>query len=212
MWSIWHSRNSIKHGEEGRDPLSTMRATKEAIALLHLPHKDTHVLPGFGWRPPNEGFVKINTARAINSDSGVAGAGGGARSSTALLAAWCKPQVGITDPLVAESLSLREGVLFASLRGYSHVIMETDSLEIVHLWNDRHNTRSIVAPILLEIGELTSSFDFFTIQHVSRTANLPAHLCVKRACSLMVTESWLGSEPSFLVTSLLADDRRSSFV
>ncbi|KAM3211735.1 hypothetical protein ACQJBY_065070 [Aegilops geniculata] len=90
--------------------------------------------------------------------------------------------------------------------------METDCVEIVNLWNDRHNTRSIVAPILLEIGELTLSFDYFTIQHVSRTANLPAHLCAKRACSLMVTESWLDSEPSFLVMSLLADDRRSSFV
>ncbi|KAF7078794.1 LOW QUALITY PROTEIN: hypothetical protein CFC21_083168 [Triticum aestivum] len=89
--------------------------------------------------------------------------------------------------------------------------METDCLEIVNLWNDRHNTRSIVAPILVEIGELTMSFDFL-IQHVSRTANLPAHLCAKRACLLMVTESWLDLEPLFLVTSLLADDRRSSFV
>ena len=70
MWSIWHSRNRIKHGEEGRDPVSTMRATKEAIALLHLPRKEAQVLPRFGWRPPDEGFVKINTDGGLNLEGG----------------------------------------------------------------------------------------------------------------------------------------------
>ena len=70
MWSIWHSQNRIKHGEEGRDPIATIRATKEAIALLHLPHKDTLVLQGFGWRPPDDGFVKITTNGALNLADG----------------------------------------------------------------------------------------------------------------------------------------------
>ena len=52
-----------------------------------------------------------------------------------------------------EGLSLRDGVRFASLRGFSHVIMEVDCLELVTLWTTRHNSRSIVAPLLLEIGE-----------------------------------------------------------
>ncbi|KAE8779487.1 Alanyl-tRNA synthetase [Hordeum vulgare] len=32
MWSIWHSKNRIKHGDEGRDPAAKMKATKR---LLH---------------------------------------------------------------------------------------------------------------------------------------------------------------------------------
>ena len=64
-----------------------------------------------------------------------------------------KPLLGITDPLVAETLSLREGVIFAKLRGFQHVIMETDCLEVVNLWKTRSSSRSVVAPILLEIGE-----------------------------------------------------------
>ena len=48
MWSIWHSQNQIKHGEEGRDPTTTVRATKEAIALLHLPRRHAMILPGLG--------------------------------------------------------------------------------------------------------------------------------------------------------------------
>ena len=109
-------------------------------------------------------------------------------------------------------MALRDGVIFANLRGFFHVIMESDCLEIVNLWNTRHNSLSVMAPLLLKIEELASSFSFFDVQHVNRSANVPAHLCAKHACTLMVTESWTGSRPSFLLTSLLADDARSAFV
>ena len=90
-----------------------------------------------------------------------------------------------------EAIAIHEGVKFAKQRGSTHVIMETDCLEVVSLWNTRHNTRSIVAPILDEIEELARDFSLFEIQHVMRTANIPAHLCAKRACTLNVTECWL---------------------
>ena len=85
------------------------------------------------------------------------------------------------------------------------MMMETDCLEVVNLWNTRHGSRSVVAPILLEIGELACNFSSFTIQHVPRAANVPAHLCAKFACTLMVTDSWFGNPPNFLAVSLLAD-------
>ena len=212
MWSIWHSRNRIKHGEEGRNPTAMIKATKEAIALLHLPRRDAMILLGFGWRPPDEGVVKITSDVALNLADGRGGAGEVARSSSALLGAWCKPYLGISDPLIMEGLSLRDGVRFASLRGYSHVVMETDCLEMVTLWNTRHNSRSIVAPLLLEIGELCNNFTLFDIQRVIKSANVPAHLCAKRACTLNVTDSWLEETPSFLVTSLLADCPENAFI
>ena len=143
---------------------------------------------------------------------GRGGAGGVARSSSALLGAWCKPYLGISDPLIMEGLSLRDGVRFASLRGFSHVIMETDRLEMVTLWTTHHNSHSIVAPLLVEIGELCNNFTLFDIQHVNRSANVPAHLCAKRACTLNVTDSWLEETPSFLVTSLLADCPENAFI
>jgi hypothetical protein len=92
---------------------------------------------------------------------------------------------------------MHEGVIFAKLRGLRHVIMETDCLEIVNLWNNRRNYLSIVAPILLEIGELASTFIVFSIQHVIRSANYLAHLCAKRASTLGVSESWVTGTPSF---------------
>ena len=82
--------------------------------------------------------------------------------------------------------------------------MEIDYLEVVDLWNTR-SFRSVVAPILLEIWDLSSSFSYFVIQHVPRSSNLSAHLCAKQASTLDVTECWMDSIPSLLVTSLSAD-------
>lgn len=52
------------------------------------------------------------------------------------------------------------------------MVLETDSLEVVNLWNTRRNSRSAVTPILQEIDELSASFTSFVFQHVSRSANV----------------------------------------
>lgn len=157
MWSIWTSRNNITHDKGDYDPVQSMKLIREALASLDLPQDHARILPGHGWRPPDEGWIKINTDGSIAMEARRGGVGGVARSSSALKAAWCKPYTGITDPIVAEALALRDGVIFAKLRGYDQVILETDSLEMVNLWHSRHD-RSVVAPILTEIGEHACSF------------------------------------------------------
>ncbi|KAF7036572.1 LOW QUALITY PROTEIN: hypothetical protein CFC21_047202 [Triticum aestivum] len=89
--------------------------------------------------------------------------------------------------------------------------MEMDCKEVVDLWNTRHHSRSVVAPILLEIGDLSASFSSFII-NILRLSNLPAHLYAKRACSLQVTEAWTNDVPPFLVSSLMVDCARCAFV
>ena len=133
MWSIWHSRNRWTHDKEALDPGSAMQIIRETLALLELPRDHAAVLPGHGWRPPENGVLKINTYAAIDSDQCRGGAGGVARSSTSLLGAWCKPHNGVTNPLIAEALALRDGVIVAKIRGFQHVVMEMDCLEVVDL-------------------------------------------------------------------------------
>ena len=128
--------------------------------MLDIPQSHVVLLLGHGWRPPDSGVVKINTDAALSMDSGKVGVGGVARSNTTLLGAWSKPHIGVMDPFIGERLALREGVIFANLRGFSHVIMETDCLEIVNLWKTRHYSLSAVALVLLKIEELASSFFF----------------------------------------------------
>lgn len=120
MWTIWHSRNRLEHDDEGLDPATSMRRTKEAPALLEL----QPVLPCHGWRTPEHDVIKITTDKATSK------VGGMACPSNAFLGAWCKLHIGISDPLIAEAISLREGVRFANLHVYSHVMMEVDCLEM----------------------------------------------------------------------------------
>jgi hypothetical protein len=80
MWSIWHSRNRWKHNEEQTDPVFSVKAIREALALLEFPWQQV-VLPGHGWRPPEAEFIKINTDGSVNTAEGKGGAGGVARSA-----------------------------------------------------------------------------------------------------------------------------------
>jgi hypothetical protein len=182
---------------------------KEALAVLEILKKITAALPGHGWRPPEENLIKINTDGGLSLEARKGGAGGVARTTTAFLGAWSKPYEGVTDPLIAEALAMRDGVIFARLRGFTGVILEVDCLEIVNLWNTRHGARSAVTPILSEIGELSSVFISFAVKHVPRTANVSAHLCAKHACTLMLTSTWFDVPPDFLVVSLMADQAGS---
>ncbi|KAE8800936.1 Alanyl-tRNA synthetase [Hordeum vulgare] len=211
MWSIWSSRNRWTHDGESFDPMQSIKYTREALALLEIPKAQPATLPGYGWHPPEGNQVKINIDAAVDILRQQCAAGGVARSRCSLLGAWAKPHAGVTDPLIAETLALREGVIFASLRGFPDVVMETDCQEVVNLWHDRRDGRSVVDAILFEIEELSHTFSFFVIQHVLRAANGPAHLCAKYACTTNTTESWLTETPSFLVSSLLADCPANTF-
>lgn len=142
MWSIWHSRNRWTHDKEESYKRNVMWIIRETLTILELPREQAAVFPGHGWRPPELGCTKINTDAAINSEACKGGAAGVACSSSGLLGASCKPHDGVTDPLIAEALALREGVIVAKLRGFTHVVMEMDCLEVVNLWNSRHNSRS----------------------------------------------------------------------
>jgi hypothetical protein len=71
--------------------------------------------------------------------------------------------MGFSDSLIAETLALQDGVIFAKLRGFPKVVMEIDCLEVVNLWNTRHESHSIVAPLLQEIGELVLSSSSFSV-------------------------------------------------
>jgi hypothetical protein len=79
------------------------------------------ILLGHGWRPPKEDLIKINTNGGLSLDARPGGASGVARSHSAYLGSWSKLYEGINDPLVAEALALRGGVIFSMLRGFSKV-------------------------------------------------------------------------------------------
>jgi hypothetical protein len=137
MWAIWSSRNNVVHDKGSSNPINSMKMIRDALALLDIPRQHAAILPGHGWRPPDDDWVKINTDADISLDARMGGAGGIARSPSGFIGAWSKPYPGVTDPMIAEAMSLRDGVIFAKLRSFSRVVLEVGCLEIVDLWNSR---------------------------------------------------------------------------
>ena len=127
------------------------------------------------------------------------------RQPSGFMGAWSKSYVGVTDPLIAEALALRDGVVFATLRGFPRVMMEVDCKVLVDAWDSRSGSRAVIAPILQEIEGLSSSFSSFVIQHVPRSSNTLAHLCAKHACTLVISSVWMEHPPSFLVSGLVPE-------
>jgi hypothetical protein len=128
MWAIWNFRNNWTHDNGSFNPAQSVKIAKEALAVLQIPKKIALSLPSHGWRQPYGNAIKINIAGGFSCEARRGGVGGVARLSSSYLRARSKPYLSISDPLIAEALALRDGVMFVNLRGYYDVVMETDSL------------------------------------------------------------------------------------
>lgn len=93
----------------------SVKRIREDLAILDIPDQHAKIIPGYGWIPPSAGSLKINIDGALNLDDFKAGVGGVVRSSLSLLRVWSKPHQGVSDPFMAKSLALREGMLFTKL-------------------------------------------------------------------------------------------------
>jgi hypothetical protein len=65
-----------------------MKTTRDALALLEIPHLKPKKIQGHGWRPREVDCVKINTDASISMDALNSGAGGVIRSPTDFIGAW----------------------------------------------------------------------------------------------------------------------------
>jgi hypothetical protein len=101
-----------------------------------------------------------------------------------------------------ESLALRHVVLYARGRGSNNVVFEVDSEDLVRLWQNRANDRSVIKQVLDEISELSLLFTNFSLSHAHREANQMTHSCAKYTSLQDGSFSWDAEPPAFLVHSL----------
>ena len=110
----------------------------------------------------------------------------------------------VASALAAEAEALRAGVQLIYSVSHGSVIMETDSLELVGLWNNKETQRSEFTPIFSDIQEMSSSFSSFYVVHARRSANKAAHVCASYA-EHSAFDVWANDPPSFLL-QILQDD------
>jgi ribonuclease HI len=82
--------------------------------------------------------------------------------------------------LLIEAISIRKGISLAYERGYTHIIIESDSQVAVNFCNSDDDNRSELRAICQEVREIRRAFTSFSILVVGRDGNNAAHLCAKQ--------------------------------
>ena len=109
------------------------------------------------WNPPGDGWLKCNFDGAFYPDGkGATGAvirdhNGTFHGGSAKWYGYCM------DALMMEALAFRDAVILAKQRGATRVVFETDCQNLIHLWTMEDEQRSMIATILMEIHDLSSS-------------------------------------------------------
>ena len=80
MHSVWTSKNNWTHDRDEYDPVQAIKWVHETLTLLDLPIGRSKHLADQCWRPPDPGWITINTDGATNGDAMKEDAGGVVRS------------------------------------------------------------------------------------------------------------------------------------
>ena len=107
--------------------------------------------------------------------------------------------------LFMEARAICEGARLALERGFSRVIIDSDSKVVVDLCNDESNNTSEIMSICNEIREIKRALSSCSIRFVGRDANSAAHLCAKQASSDRRRCLWINYNPGFLNKTLRSD-------
>jgi hypothetical protein len=161
MWSLWNIWNDHYHGKKPNEvALAIVWAMDACFHLLisqENPHKELTTRME-KWQLPPDGVLKINCDGAFLPGSSEGSTGVVLRKfDGSFLGASARWLPAVSSALVAEAEACRDGLRLALNRTeFSSAILETDSLQLVSLWNSRLQRYSEIAVILEDIAEMIS--------------------------------------------------------
>ncbi|KAJ1399723.1 Ribonuclease H domain [Sesbania bispinosa] len=136
--------------------------------LVH--HRISH------WNPPPQDIVKLNVDGSYFQDCQRMGVGGIFRTSACVCLGGFQGFAGVGDSFEAKLLALLSGLQFAWMKGCRNMIVESDALEVVNVFQE------ITIPFHKHLGVIQSIRDYtqrnwnLRIKHVFREANQVADL------------------------------------
>ncbi|XBH88494.1 hypothetical protein VPH35_075770 [Triticum aestivum] len=210
MWIIWSSRNRYTHEEVKYQPGRSMVLVKELIQALYIPTEGVDKR-NFGkekWKPPEEGWCKINTDASVNVIGGSSAIGMVAQDHAGeIMLATGRKLPGVTDPYCAELVGVREAVCLAMEKGWTRVTIESDCKTIIDEYMATES-RSTGSPIISEIKSYLHNFQGLRINYVSREANEAAHWCARESLASTSNVTSFDVFPASLIALVQSDVNR----
>ncbi|XP_060203027.1 uncharacterized protein LOC132631469 [Lycium barbarum] len=123
------------------------------------------------WNPPNNGWVKINSDGCSKGNPGLSGSGGVIRNHLGNLVMAYAMNLNIQTNNYAEAIALKSGIDWCINNGKRKVMIETDSMMLIHWILDIAYTPWPLQNIILDIKTQLNFFEDKTINHCFRECN-----------------------------------------
>jgi ribonuclease HI len=210
--SFWNWRNKEAYEEDFIRPThpvhSIMQKTLEYNTAARLNDSMANkpaTVQQIGWKPPKEGFIKLNTDEAV-VNSQTAGCGGVIRGTQGEWIRGFAKNIGWCNAFVAELWGVYEGLKCARSLGFNKVEVNIDDIAVVNVIKKRKSHSLIGRTILQQIWKLLDEDWEVDISHSFREANRCADALATAGCALSNTSVFYDDCPLF-ISSILVDDR-----
>jgi ribonuclease HI len=190
VWFLWQNRNNkVWQNEQEcgrRLGINAQRCWFEWVQLQnfqqHNAARHAQVQQQERWQKPPAGWFKCNTDAAFHDDSNRTSAGWILRNYTGNFvmagAAWYQGKYSIIE---GEAKALLEAMRTMEQNGFSHVIFETDSKNVVDAIHNLRSGISEFSSIISHIRNVLSLNQNFVVKFVRRQANMVAHNLARAA-------------------------------
>jgi ribonuclease HI len=186
-WSIWNERNKRRHGEGQRTIQASVQwVMQTTIDLAHVGKQKSKkpLTKKARWKPPDQGWVKINTDACYHQVAQAGSTGLVVRDSQGgLIRAQALWYDHAASAHAMEAHAIRDGARLAAERGYTNIIIESDAKEVVRLC-DEADDRSEIMAICQDIREIKRAFNSCSISFVLNKLALIGG----DACGLIITQ------------------------
>ncbi|XP_062232870.1 uncharacterized protein LOC133930222 [Phragmites australis] len=233
LWRSWHLRNDIIH-EKGlasiADSVSFLKNFRETLSPVwqqEVDHKgklpiSECIIPepirrnratsdDVVWRPPPEGWAKINVDGAFRPESGEASVGIIARDCRGLvLYSAYKAVQNCNAPIEVEALACLEGARAAANWVQMPVIFESDNATVIQDIVAHQGNRAAWSPIIDEIHGVCSRLQDVQWHKLKRDCNRVAHFLAKMGMSSRLCSEWILQAPP-AIFELLAQECNTLF-
>jgi ribonuclease HI len=213
---IWLRRNSVVHGVVFVLPNEVIRsATSFIVEYREAMEKERLVVDidrtpcssaVVRWKPPLPGCLKINWDTARDSHSRSIGFGLLVRNSNGLIYATGSLSMRtLMDPVAVKAFVALRALEFCRSRGYSNIMLEGDSLEVVKSINNSGLNWTRIGPIVSDIKEVMRSFSNWQVGHIKKEGNVIAHKLAKFGIQHGFDRIWLDCLPDCIREVVLSE-------
>ncbi|XP_073357926.1 uncharacterized protein [Aegilops tauschii subsp. strangulata] len=206
-YALWLARNNARDGQRIKEAEMIAKRVFHLMGEWQSIHgrksKQNTAAVKEKWRPPEEGWVKVN----IDGTTSKGGDSGGAglvfqNHDGAFLGGFCHVLPLGGDPARTELLACRRAAQVAEELNIANLHIEMDCKEIVCKLQGTQKDFSPLGPVVEEVKRLLASRESWKIAWVRRDANKAAHLLAREAVSTKLSKVWLHVPPDFLLQTI----------